>query len=277
MNCATFKELAGLLALGGLDAAEREAAERHLGEATHDGCLEALAQAMKGVAAIDAGAPSPPLGAHVWKGIQERLTPSLDALRKARRRTQLAWGVAAMATAAAVLLLVWSPGRDRAERELASAQKRQAESEAQLTAATQDREACRARAKLLEDQQRLQREAVSLLELAGTRLHPLPAEKGQSATANVIIHTGLKRAYVVADGLKPEPNRDYELWLAKGKRVVPAGLMHVDADGRAVVRVDYAVLLGEVGAPDAMMITREPRGGSVGAPGPTVVIGTTGG
>ena len=271
MDCATFKELAALFALGALEPAERSACEAHLALEQHDGCLETLSHAMASVSTLDDQGAVPPPSPRVWSAIAERIAPSARRLRSARRRTQVAAGLA-LALAAALVFVVLN--RWRLGGELEATRLQLATRSETMASATQQRDACLARVEKVEARERLRNEAVSLLELPGTQLFPLAPEKGRNAAANAIMHTGLKRAYVVAEGLAVVPDRDYEMWVAKGKKVVAAGLVTVDKSGRAIVRVDYATLLGDVGAPDAMMITIEPRGGSVGAPGPTVLFGT---
>jgi anti-sigma-K factor RskA len=276
MDCAAFKETAALFALGGLDASERAACEEHLKQPAHDGCVEALAEAMAAVASIEreAEAPAP----RVWSGIASRIAPAAERLRRARRRASVAIAVALACAAALVILFLRGSAL---QHQVEEARARNVEREQVATSAVRDRDLCLTRVQRLElrsgrtieDEEKMRREAVSLLELPGTQLFPLAAEKGQKATANAIMHTGLKRAYVVADGLAPVRNHDYQMWIAKGKKVVPAGLVHSDEHGRAVIRIDYASLLGEVGAPDAMMITLEPQGGGPVVRGPTILLG----
>lgn len=271
MDCATFKDLAALFALGALEPAERAACEAHLASTPHHpDCFEALSSAMAGVASLDEEGVSEEPAPHVWAAIERQITPGAQRLRRVRRRTWVATGAALACAAALVLVLV---GRRQAEHDLSAARRQLTDRDLTATAAVRERDACLVRVQRVEDAERLRHEAVALLELSGTRLFPLAPEKGRKATANAIMHTGVKRAYVVADGLQPVPDRDYEMWIAKGKRVVPAGLVNVDAHGRAVVRIDYAALLGDIGAPDAMMITLEPRGGGPVVRGPTVLLG----
>ncbi len=272
MDCATFKELAALFALGALEPAERAACEAHLAAPEHDGCLEVLTKAMASVSSLDDHGATPPPAPRVWSAIAERITPSARRLRAARRRSLVTTALAVACAAALVLVVL---NRRHVAGELEATRTQLATRDQTVASAVQRLDACTARVETIEAAERLRNEAVGLLELPGTQLFPLAPEKGhKAAAANAIMHTGLKRAYVVAEGLTTVPDRDYELWVAKGKKVVPAGLVTVDPRGRALVRIDYATLLGDVGAPDAMMITLEPRGGSLGAPGPTVLFGT---
>lgn len=278
MTCNEFKDLVALFALGGLDPAERAACEAHVQSSDpHDGCLEALGEAMTSVSSLDENVPPPP--AHVWAKIEHQVGPSARQHRRARRVAVATMGFAVAAVAAIVLVQLRGERRSAplvAEVEALHVATRHAD---EVTASiTRDRDACRAQ--LLRDEadrvDPLRAEAADLLQLPGTTLFPLGRDKAvaSGANANAIIHTGVKRAYVVADGLTPGVDGDYQMWIAKRAHVVPAGLVHVDPRGRAVVRIDYASLLGDVGAPDAVMITLEPRGGSSTVRGPTILIGS---
>jgi len=268
MECATFKELVGLFALNALDPEERARAEEHLASGAHDGCLEVLAVAMQGASVLDGDGPVEAPAPRVWEAIARQVAPSAARLRRAKRLTQSAWAFAALAVVIVGYVLYRPPGQVALVAAVETARREGADKAAALTATTRERDACQRQLQ----QDKLRGEAVALLRLAGTQLFPLPAEKGHAATANAILHTGVKRAYVVADGLRPVADHDYELWVARGKKVVAAGLVHVDAEGTTVLRVDYESLLG--GTPDAMMITLEPAGGGDTVRGPTIVIGT---
>jgi anti-sigma-K factor RskA len=270
MDCATFKDLVALYALGGLERDERIACETHLKTATHEGCREALSRATATVASMDdaTGEAPPP---RVWEAIERQIAPEVNRRRSVHRRVWWAAGTALACAAALVLALI---RLSQLEATLGDSRNALANRDQVFTSMVGERDACLDKLQRLEGTERLRAEAVDLLQLGGTTLFPLAAKNGRNATANAIMHTGVKRAYVVAEGLPSVPDRDYEMWIAKGKRVVPAGLIKVDARGRAVVRIDYATLLGEVGAPDAMMITLEPRGGSAVVQGPTILLGT---
>lgn len=260
MDCASFKEVAASLALDALSPEERALAEAHLVDEQHDGCLDALQDATDGVAAM--GGPPPP--AHVWGNIERRVRATSAPRRSPRAWS--GWAVAAALLLAVVGLLLRPPGRAALTTQLR-------QKEGALVDVTSAATRCRTQLRALESQQRVRDEAVALLELAGTRLYPLPASAGVGAQANAIVHTGVKRAFVVADGLQNVADHHYELWIAKGTRVVAAGPVQVDAAGRGVARVDYTRLLGQDVLPDAMMITIEPSGAGATVPGPTVVIG----
>jgi anti-sigma-K factor RskA len=265
MDCADFKDLVALFALGALDASERIECEAHLAlRIHHDHCAELYAEAMQTVAALGESLPAETPGTHVWAVIERGVRPSAQRVARARRRTAIASGVA-LACAAGLLFALWLRRGERAELAVA---------ERTMASAMLDRDQCRARVEDLEGKERLRKEAVALLELPGTQLFPLQPQKGATAAANAIMHTGVKRAYVITDGLTPLADRDYQMWIAAGKHVVPAGVIRVDGHGRAVVKIEYAALLGPGTTPDAMMVTVEPRGGSAVVSGPTVLLGS---
>jgi hypothetical protein len=272
MDCAAFKEHAGLFALGSLGHEEHAPCSEHLAALeTHDGCIEALREAMAGVSALDEVPPPPP--AHVWQALEARLPRDGPRLRVVQRRS---WAALSVALAAGVAALFLESRVQHLEAQLEEARRTSAVEEQAILAATAARDHCREEVLRLGTSAQLESGAVALLELPGTQLFPLKTSKEQAtgrAAANAILHTGIKRAYVVAEGLSAVPDHDYEMWVAKGSRVVAAGVMTVDNQGRALMRVDYASLLGDTGAPDAMMITLEPHAGDLQKPGPTVLFG----
>lgn len=280
MNCTEFKEQVALLALGALDASASAACHEHLAEEQHEGCVEALDEAMHAVDSLSEGVHSA-APSHVWDRINASLVAAPSAGAAVSKVASQVWRTRfTYAAAAAVLLAIGTVVAIAAWRDTQSQLSTIASSakatEQTLASKVQQLENCSRVVDEAEAAAALQREAVALLQLPGTTLFPLKPEKGERATANVIIHTGVKRAYVLAEGLKATPQGDYEMWVAKGTRVVAAGVMKVGADGKAVFKVDYAKLLGDLGAPDAMMITLERPGGSETVGGPTVMFGKAG-
>lgn len=275
MDCATFKDLAALFALGALSAEERRACEAHLADPrAHDGCFAVLSAAAEAVSALDGDAATPTPPAHVWTAIETRVMPAARRAQRLQRRNRI-WMTATVACAAA-LTLVFLQRRDL-DTQLASATRDAATKQIAASTLQQERDACRGRVDTLERAARanqLRAEAVSLLQLPGTQLFALAQEKNHKATANGIIHTGVKRVFVVADGLPHVDGHDYEMWIARRGKVVAAGVVETDDAGRAVFRIDYDKLLEAEGAPEAVMITLEPHGGNLATPGPTVLLGT---
>jgi anti-sigma-K factor RskA len=58
-------------------------------------------------------------------------------------------------------------------------------------------------------------------------------------------------------GLPQHANRIYEVWLARGKEVRPAGLFQVDRDGRGAAAIPHGLE-----SADQVMVSLEPPGGS---------------
>jgi hypothetical protein len=261
MTCAEFKEQAGALALGVLDGNERAACHRHLADsAHHEGCEAALRQAHDTAALLALALPPLAPSATVWAAI-ERGTRALPSLAARRRR----WLPATMGVlaAAAIVALLWS-WRDRAslERQLATATAR-AHDESRARAQ------CVAELEAAHKDAALRREALALLERPGTRLVGLAAQGAAAASANVIL--GSARAFVVGRGLMAPAGKDYELWMIRGDRKIPAGLLRGGADGALVSVIDPELLAG--GAPDAIAVTLEAAGGKPQPEGPIVLVG----
>jgi anti-sigma-K factor RskA len=283
-----FKDLVQLYALGALDAAERAEVETFLASPACDAaCQRALAEAMATAHLLTRELPPVPPSAEVWQKIEARLdlakTRDQAVPIEARRRSRLATAVAVAGwVAAAALLLLWLRERSQvgqlATRTLA-AEKRVRTFEGQIqdvegrtVTAHRERDACLRRLETLETGIEHRDAAIALLELPGTQLFALKPEPGEKTQANAIVHTGLKRAYIAATGLTPQAGKDYELWVVRGKQVLAAGLVKSDAQGRALVRVDYEPLTGEL--PEKLIVTLEPAGGGPVARGPAVLSGT---
>ena len=58
-------------------------------------------------------------------------------------------------------------------------------------------------------------------------------------------------------GLPQHRNRIYEVWLARGKQVRPAGLFQVDRSGRGAAAIPHGL-----SDADQVMVSLEPPGGS---------------
>ncbi|HEV7917961.1 MAG TPA: anti-sigma factor [Solirubrobacterales bacterium] len=73
-----------------------------------------------------------------------------------------------------------------------------------------------------------------------------------------MIGDGTRGAVVKINGLNPRTGDDvYQLWIQHGDEVEPSSLFEVDKSGRA-----SSVVLDDMSDVDAVMITREPPGGS---------------
>jgi hypothetical protein len=162
MTCVEFQEIAALFAAGALDPPERSAAEAHLLEPTHQGCLEALRRASDAWDAV--GRSLPPLrpDERVWQGIAARIE---QRPRAAAVRTWAGWAVAA---ALALALVGLTSARIRAERRASV-----------LAAAAAERDQCARDLAEARSETALQREALALLAAPATQVFALaPPQPG---------------------------------------------------------------------------------------------------
>ena len=83
--------------------------------------------------------------------------------------------------------------------------------------------------------------------------------RAPSATASLLVpEDGAEGAILRVDGMPVLPaGRVYQLWVRRGEQVVPGPLFAVRADGRG-----GAAVTESVEDADAVMVTREPRGGA---------------
>jgi hypothetical protein len=268
MTCAEFKEQVAAFALGILDAGDRAACERHLAERAHEGCLTALADANDAVAVLGLALPTVAPSAATWSAIEAR-TRTVAAVTPLRRRSRLATVAPWLLAAALILALVVSlRQRQQVGRELQAALDRSND-------ALQQRAQCAAELAVMRHDAEQRRDAMALMQLPGTKLVTLaqqgpPQLIGQGAL-NVIWHAGVKRGYVLGRGLAAPAGKDYELWVIRGARKIPAGILHGDATGALVSAIDPTLL--QEGAPDAIAVTLEATGGRPQPEGPIVLVG----
>jgi anti-sigma-K factor RskA len=162
-------------------------------------------------------------------------------------------------------LLVWiGLDRNRLQGELAVAAD---------TANTQQsaRTKCADELARAQTESKLQRQALELLQRPGSRMVALAPQAGTDTHANIIFHSLDKQAFVVGGGLSAPSGKDYELWLIRGDKKIPAGLLKGKSDQPLVAAIDGA-LLAE-GPPDAIAVTLEPEGGGEQPRGPIVLVG----
>jgi anti-sigma-K factor RskA len=256
VTCDEFKQQVAAYALGALDPAERAACDQHLLDAKHDGCFEALRGASESAALLAESLPPAAPGPSTWTAIEARLR---GAASVRRGPPLMVWLLAA----AAVLLIVWL-GFDRARL-----QDRMQASQDQLQSSQNEKSQCVAQLERMKSDADLRRAALALLGAPGTRL--ITMTQNGTAQANVIYHSGEKRAYLLGSNLSAPSGKDYELWMIRGDKKIPAGLLHADAAGVLISAVDPA-LLAE-GPPDAMAVTLETAGGRPQPEGPIVLVG----
>ena len=162
--------------------------------------------------------------------------------------------------------------------------RRAADHTAQLTALQQ-------RSNELEETLQSERRWAALLEAPGTRVTPLlPTPDGDKGlSARVLYDPDSRRAIIVASNFALTTDRDYELWVLTASGATSLGVVHAEAGGRAVARLEH---VGDRAADStgghtrgreailAFAVTLEPAGGSADhhkPSGPVVMVGKLGG
>jgi hypothetical protein len=188
-------------------------------------------------------------------------TGGVTAAPARRRLAPVAWALAV----AAALLLVWLL-RDRAvlQSDLRVAVDRAQSQSSERAQCVADLERARGDAKL-------SREAMALLVQPGARVVALAPSVGAEVSASVVLRAGDPHAFLVGRNLAAPLGRDYELWLIRGARKIPAGLLRGDPRGTLVTALDPALL--REGLPDALAVTLESAGGHDTPQGPIVAVG----
>jgi hypothetical protein len=254
MTCVEFKEIAALFAAGTLDPPEHSAAEQHLGEPTHEGCYEVLRRASDTWDAVGRSLPPLRADARVWQGIASRVE---EKPRAAAVRTWAGWAVAA---ALALAVVGVQGARIRADRRAA-----------ELAGATAERDQCARDLAQARGEAALQREALALLASPSTQVLALsPQQAGASITARALVNLTSRAAVLYAAGPPAPPGKDYELWVIRGDKKLPAGLLRTQASGAILARIDPALLTEQ---PDALAVTMESAGGAPQPLGPIVLVG----
>jgi anti-sigma-K factor RskA len=144
-----------------------------------------------------------------------------------------------------------------------------------------DRELATARTQALELQRSLEDERAwaGLAGLPGTRIVRLDTtpDGDSSLVAQVIYHSGVRRAMVVAERFSLPADRAYELWAITASGPTSLGVVHPDREGRVVARLEQV----DAGEPiAAFAFSLESSGGSPDhhkPSGPVVMVGHVGG
>jgi anti-sigma-K factor RskA len=272
MTCAELRELAPLYGLGALSPAERRAVEQHLAERiAHEGCEDAVRQAVEAAALL--GQALPPLAPpeHVWAAIAQ----GVDAEPQSSRRTQAGprWDFAGLvrgrgAFLGVALVLLVAVGLKILQE--ISDRHRNALMSVHLTQTDEALRGCLGELLAAKHQMQAQQLAIDLLERPATEVVSLAVQGGEAYRANVILNQPEKKAVVVAGALKEQKDHDYELWIIRGQEKIAAGLLHGDENGRAIAEVDSTLLTSGV---DAFAVTLEPSGGGSTPRGPIVLVG----
>ncbi len=270
MTCAEFQEQVEAYALGALEPEERAAMDAHLaGPGPHQGCERALFQAQDAVARLSRLLPLKRPSPEVWRRIEAEVSgaPPLAALTAPPRRPwreALAWGMAATASVALAVTSTRLAAVRREAAELASVRSQAAAGEetARVTLAS-----CRDEVRSLRQGGDIQRAALALMDDPGSRVVRLSPQPGTDAQGTAILNAERSRAILVSRALAPRPDRDYELWIIRGKAApIPAGFVRFTEAGLALAEFDPRVLAA--GA-DQLAVSREPKGGS---PAPTEIL-----
>jgi anti-sigma-K factor RskA len=288
VSCAAFKDSVAAYALGALEADERRACDAHLAEPiAHDGCREALADALESAAALGAALPPMPPGDGVWRAIEREigaapaapagaatsraLPPAsppasrpASAPRRGARRELVAW---TLAVAASVLAFVLGMEYRASERRLATLDRELASA----SSAERDRQICLRQLATARVSLREKEAALALLVDPGTQLVQLAAQGDEPYHASALLNPARTSAMILARDLAPQQGKDYQLWLIRGDEKIPAGILRASPEGATLARIGEDVLRG--GRPDAFAVTVEPQGGMPQPTGPIVLLG----
>ena len=272
-----IRELCALYALGVLEEAERARLEAHL----RDGCAECereLAACTEGVLALAASAPatppSPALRTRVLESVRAQAAPRVRPIKAIEpgadapeaepfpglgRRPVLRFSLlAGLGWAAAVVFAVLGMFEQRVARQL----------QAELGE-------LRVRHALLEHQLAEERQWAAAMAAPTARvaaLAPTPAGKPKQA-GWALYEPASRRAILVLQNLEPAPGHDFELWGIGSRGPRSLGVIAVQPNGRAVVRLPHIADPADL---SAFAVSYESRGGSPNhqAPtGPVVMVG----
>ncbi len=264
LTCLACQELLGEYALGILDDEDVKQVRAHLLAPAHEGCLERLAQAEAAAARLsDQLVPVRPR-ADLWTRIEAE-TKRQDPASPAKSTGAGPWRLVAALLAVAVVALLffaWS-GRTKlqsSEQEVLAQAARLHDSEARVAQASVAMHDCTEDLSRLKLSQKLERDAVALVEHPGTKVMALQAKLPDSPQATAIVNLGEKRALVLLEKINVPTAHDYELWVIRGDQKKAAGLLRPTSDGALAVELDPKLLVDGV---DALAVTLEPAGGEI--------------
>lgn len=263
MNCDDFKSQLHAYALAALEADEARAMGEHLASpGPHEGCRHAFEEARATVLALGVAVSPAAAGASMWSAIEKRVAPPrASVLAFPRAREAAAW----IALAAAVGGLYF------ARQNRAALESRLAENEQMLTrgvAVDHERQACLKELENVRGQDRLEQDAVAMLEDPRTRVVAMQPANAKGLRATALVAPGASRALIVASAAPVVAGIDYELWVLRGTAApIPAGFLRHRPSGLAIGEIDAEVL--KQGGADALAVSQEPEGGR---PSPTEVV-----
>lgn len=251
MSHEPFDTLAAVYALGALDGAELVEFEAHLAEGCAR-CASALREAHETLGALARSAPPAVPPPEVRRVLHGRIAAAASRRRREGVRGSFPWivGTAAAAIVAAALTGAFVAGRYEAAlgqmaRELAATRQRLQREVAFYRGATD----------LLRDP------TTRVVALRG--LGPSPG-----ATGRMIWHPAVGGQLFVANLPAAPPGKAYELWTIGEGAPRPAGVFRVDAEGRAIHRVEPV----EGSKPVRVFaVTLEPEHGAPAPTGPMVL------
>lgn len=272
-NHAEFLDLCAAHALDSLDETDQARLEQHLSTCVQ--CAQALADFREDalVLAVAVATPPPPAAkARILNSIREPISAvrepigaarepivtSLPAQRAERPRARFPWIGALGWAAAAILALAYF-------REVQGSRQLEGQLEI-LRGRNQEAEAALASEKIWTD-------SMSSPQTRVAQLSPTP-ENPSTLEGWALFDPQTRRAILVFENLNVAPEKDYELWAIREGGPASLGVLRVEPNGRAFVRLQDIPEAERVGA---FAVSLEGKGGSPNknAPsGPVVMAGT---
>jgi anti-sigma-K factor RskA len=243
-------------AAGAMTPAERSAFEAEIPAAIAQGWASDLAEAMDSAALLVRSLAPEQVRPQIWQAV----TREMHGVQAKPRRPSLLWAAAVLLAAGAVGWQMRTLIHRRVDAEVALT-RTTARYQNELGALRRERDD----AKHARDEAE---RAVALAADAQTRVVMLEAH-GTSLNARVLWNEAQHRGVVVASGPEAEHGKDYELWVIRGDKKIPAGLIH-PSGGQAFAVLDTALI--EPGA-DALAVTLEASGGAAQPEGPIILVG----
>ena len=265
---AEFLDLCAAHALDTLDGSERAKLERHLAECVQ--CTHALVDFREDALALSIVVATPPPSsakARILSAIREPIVPIRENVSAAaavtrvpveRARPRLSW-IGALGWAAAALLAIAYFREVQGSRQLAA----QLET---LQARNQEAESALASEKIWTD-------SMSSPDARLAQLAPTP-ESPATHEGWALFDPQTSRAILVFENLPSSSEKDYELWAIRDAGPESLGVLHVEPNGRAFVRLQE---IPDAERVKAFAVSLEGKGGSPNknAPsGPVVMAGT---
>lgn len=265
-------EMCAAFALGSIDEEDRRILERHLAEGCPE-CESALADFSGSVVALAASSPpataSRGLRGRVLEAVQHEAAGSALPERTShdrppvfhmapRRVSWTSWAWAAAAAALAVVTMLQWNVAERLRTDLEMQRRQLVEAERRLA------------------EERRWADVMSAPDARVAELIITPAGV-QALRARAVYDPKTSSAVLVFEHFTPPPGKSYELWAMRPEGVASLGVIKVDEQGRATLRMEN---LGAADTLAGFAVSLEPEGGSPNprAPsGPVVMVGRLGG